>query len=220
MTKLCYSFQSCKENLLSSQIRNCLALLLAADFLEMLPRDREPVVQGWFMQSGVDQFNFCPFSGVWCLVCQSVGAWYPGACPVNCIVQSCAFCFVRRGRGGGTGVLHIHLQEISCWSGRIECEDLDLQTPVQFSFLLSSLYAVMVLVTLKPTVSAFKKIYASLSSYAIQLVLDVNDTYLLVWPWISSDSSVCWQQQGFIWHRNCLVWGGECVTHSVDIIPG
>lgn len=114
-------------------------------------------VQGWFMQSGVSRFNFRPFSQVSYLIHQSMGAWCPGACLVNCIVQSCALCFARRGRGGGMDVLYIHLQEISCWSGRVGCKDLHFPTPVRFS----SLYVIMVLVTLKPAVSTFQKIYAS-----------------------------------------------------------
>jgi len=74
---------------------------------------------------------------------------------------------------------------------------------------------ISLIVTLKPFSHTkaycvnFSKNLCILSSYAIQFVLDVDDTSLLIWPWIPSDPSVYWQIQCFIWHRNCLAGLGR-----------
>lgn len=112
MTNCAVPFSGAKTT--CCKTRNCLALLLAAVSLVTLPQDKKPAAQGWLMLSGVDRFNFHPFSKVLCLIGQAVGMWYPGARLVNRFVQSCALCFMRRGRGGrggGRDVLYTHLQE-------------------------------------------------------------------------------------------------------------
>lgn len=171
MTSCAIPFSGAKTT--CCKTRNCIALLLAAVSLVTLPQDKEPAVQGWLMLSGVDWFNFHAFSKVLCLIDQSGGVWDPGACLVNCFVQSCALCFLRRGwggRGGGRDVLYIHLQ-ISSWGGRVGCKDLHLQ------LLYSLVYCVLLWVShSKAYCGNFPKKLCIPSSCAVQLVLGVNDT--------------------------------------------
>lgn len=155
------------------QTRNCLALLLAAFSLVMLPQDKEPAVQGWLMLSGVHRFNFHPFSEVLCLIGQSVGVWWPGARLVNCFVQSCALCFLRRGRGGGGGRMYFIFicrrspAEVGGWDART-CTSKLLYSFVQSMLLWAS--------NSKEYCGNSSKKLCIPSSYAVVLVLDMNDT--------------------------------------------
>lgn len=161
------------------KIRNCLALLLAAVSLVTLPQDKEAAVQGWLMQSGVDQFNFHLFSKVLCLIGQSVGVWYPGACLVNRFVQSCALCFVRRveKEEEEEGMYFIFI----CKRSPAEVEVWDARTCTS-KLPYSLVHSVLLWISQsKACCGNFSKNLCIPSSYAVQLVLDVNDTLLLVW---------------------------------------
>lgn len=169
MTNCAIPFSGAKTT--CCKIRNCLSLLLASVSLVTLPQDKEPAVLGWLMQSGVDRFNFHPFSKVLCLIGQSVGVWYPGACLVYCFVQSCALCFVRRVEEE-EGMYFIFI----CKRSPAEVEGWDART-CTFKLPYSLFQSMLLWVShSKAYCGNFSKNLCIPSSYAVQLVLDVNDT--------------------------------------------